>query len=138
MARPRLNIDPLEVRKHAKAGANNCEIADFLFCDEGTIRKRFARELRSGRAERKMILRQAQNKLAADGNATMLIWLGKNELGQVDAPVKLEHSGPDGGTIKTETTFSHESHASLYRQFAGRPIDAIGGDGRGVDSTNRN
>jgi hypothetical protein len=105
--RPKLKIDPAEVRKHAKGGSSNVEISHFLGCDEAVIRRRFAKELKQGRAERKMIIRQAQNKLAMEGNATMLIWLGKNELDQRDAPLKLEHTGADGGAIKTETEHRH-------------------------------
>ena len=48
--------------------------------------------------EGKASLRRAQWKAATeDHNPTMLIWLGKQVLGQRD---KTEHSGPDGGPIQ--------------------------------------
>ena len=40
-----------------------------------------------GRAETKQALRKAQIKSAIGGNTTMLIWLGKNILGQNDNPI---------------------------------------------------
>lgn len=45
-------------------------------------------------------LRRKQWKMA-DKSAAMLIFLGKNILGQVD---KIEHSGPNGGPIETKGT----------------------------------
>jgi hypothetical protein len=49
--------------------------------------------------EGKASLRRAQWKAAQDGNPTMLVWLGKQMLGQKD---KQELSGPDGGAIPIE------------------------------------
>lgn len=46
--------------------------------------------------EGKASLRRSQWKAAQDGNPTMLVWLGKQVLGQKD---KQELSGPDGGAI---------------------------------------
>lgn len=46
--------------------------------------------------EGKASLRRSQWKAAQDGNPTMLVWLGKQVLGQKD---KQEFSGPDGGAI---------------------------------------
>lgn len=85
MGRPKLDIDEEEVRKLAKLGATNVDIAGFYGCDEGTIRKRFSEMLTKGRAERRNTLREFQWKAAEDGNVTMLIWLGKQELGQRDS-----------------------------------------------------
>ena len=87
------NIDPEQVQKLAKFGANNVAIADFFGCDEGTIRKGYSESLTKGRAERKITLHQRQYEAAEAGNIAMLIWLGKQDLGQAD---KTEH--------KTEVT----------------------------------
>jgi hypothetical protein len=83
--KPQLDIDPVEVEKLAKIGATNCEIADFFGCSEATIRGRFCENLTKGRAAKKLRLRQLQWKAAEQGNTSMLIWLGKNELGQSDS-----------------------------------------------------
>lgn len=82
MARPKLNIDPKVVESLAKLGAHNTEIADHFGCDEGTIRNRFSDVLSKARANRKIKLRELQWRLAEKGNLGMLIWLGKQELGQ--------------------------------------------------------
>ncbi len=101
MARPKLEIDPKTVEGFAKLGATNCEIADHFGCDEGTIRKRFSEILYKGRADRKIRLRQLQWNLAEKGNLGMLVWLGKQELGQSE---KLEQKlDADHGVIFLES-----------------------------------
>ena len=88
MARPKkYDIDTEEVQKLAKYGMTNVEIADFFGCDESLIRKSYSEYLTKGRAEMKLRLRQLQWKSAEKGNAVMLIWLGKQMLGQSDIPV---------------------------------------------------
>ena len=88
MARPKkYDIDTEEVQKLAKYGMTNVEIADFFGCDESLIRKSYSEYLTKGRAEMKLRLRQLQWKSAEKGNAVMLIWLGKQMLGQSDIPI---------------------------------------------------
>lgn len=82
MARPKLDIDERVVESLARVGATNCEIAAHFMCDEGTIRKRFSELLEKSRADRRIKLREMQWRLAEKGNLGMLIWLGKQELGQ--------------------------------------------------------
>ena len=53
--------------------------------------------------EGKTSLRRMQWKAAEAGNPTMLVWLGKNMLGQTDKIVT-EHTGKDGGPIETKAT----------------------------------
>jgi len=88
MARPtKYNIKGEEVQKLSKFGMTNVEIADFFGCDESLIRKSYSEYLTKGRAEMKLRLRQLQWKSAEKGNAVMLIWLGKQMLGQSDIPI---------------------------------------------------
>jgi hypothetical protein len=94
MGRPKLDIDGVEVGKLARMGASNVDIADFFGCDEGTIRRRFSEILTKGRAERKIALRVWQWKAAEAGNVAMLIWLGKQELGQADRVEAKHEVGP--------------------------------------------
>lgn len=47
----------------------------------------------------KMSLRRMQYKQAMNGNVTMLIWLGKQYLGQAD---KQELTGSDGGALRID------------------------------------
>ena len=85
MARPKkYDIDTNEVEKLAGYGCTNIEIADFFGCSSDLIEKSYSEFLRKGRANLKKRLRKAQLDTALSGNSTMLIWLGKQMLGQVD------------------------------------------------------
>ena len=87
MARPRLNIDVDEVRKLASLGCALQDIADWFGCHKNTISaKRFCDALKLGRAQMHVSLRRAQFKAAMDGSPALLIWLGKQYLGQRDLP----------------------------------------------------
>jgi len=84
MARPKKDINGKSVQRLASYGLNNSEIAEYFEVDESTIRKGFPEFLTKGRLALKTKLRKAQIRVALKGNATMLIWLGKNMLGQSD------------------------------------------------------
>lgn len=84
MARPQLEIDGNLVYKFASLGCKTTEIADYFSCSVDTIDRRFAEELKKGRANLKMSLRQWQLDAARNGNASLLIWLGKQMLEQRD------------------------------------------------------
>ena len=86
MPRPQIDVPEEQVVNFARLGCPNGEIAAIVGCSEGTLRKRFAKALAKGRAERKAQLRKLQWDGAKKLNPALLIWLGKNELGQVDAP----------------------------------------------------
>ena len=79
-------VNPDDVFKLAAIGSSDREIARWFDIDEATLRYNFNESLIKGREEVKMSIRQAQLKLALGGNAVMLIWLGKNLLGQSDTP----------------------------------------------------
>lgn len=84
MGRPPADIDPLQVIQMARKGAKVTEIAEFFGVDGDTIHRRFAAELVKGKQELRHSLRMAQIEVAEEGNPTMLIWLGKQYLGQSD------------------------------------------------------
>lgn len=84
MARPKLDIDSKEVEKLAAIGCTNDEIAAFFDCSKDTIEGRFSANLRKGRENGKTRLRRLQLQAAEKGNVAMLIWLGKQMLGQKD------------------------------------------------------
>lgn len=84
MARPKADIDAKEVYKLAQIGCKNEEIADWFGVSSDTISRRFAAELSKGRSDVRMSLRRWQLQAAENGNATMLVWLGKQMLGQRD------------------------------------------------------
>lgn len=79
-------IDPVEVEKLAKLWCSWEEMSDFFGVPTQTLKYNFSAIVAKGRSETKQALRRAQIKLALGGNATMLIWLGKNILDQSDSP----------------------------------------------------
>lgn len=87
-------IPPAEVYKLAQIGCKDREIADWFDIDDNTLRYHFQRELTKGREALKHSLRRAQVSLALGGNAVMLIWLGKNILGQSDNPMDSDNNQP--------------------------------------------
>lgn len=81
-------VPPDEVEKLAKLWCSNREIADWFGIEESTLKYNFSDIIAKGRSETKQALRRAQLKAALEGNTSMMIWLGKNILGQSDQPVQ--------------------------------------------------
>jgi len=79
-------VPPDEVYKLAEMGCTDREIAEWFMIKEDTLRYNFAEYLTKGRAGMKRRLRAVQLTTALAGNATLLIWLGKQYLGQTDSP----------------------------------------------------
>lgn len=84
MARPRLEIDTDQVTKLAALDCTNAEIAAVVGISIGTLERRCRQEIADGREQGKASLRRKQWEIAMKGNPTMLIWLGKQRLGQTD------------------------------------------------------
>lgn len=83
-----------QVTDLARIGHTNQEIADFIRISPGMLEKRYAEELTLGRTQMKSVLRKTQLENAIkEKNTSMLIWLGKQYLGQKDSKHQLEHSG---------------------------------------------
>ena len=87
-------VPPNEVYKLAQIGCKDIEIANWFGIDENSLRYNFSVELLKGRENLKQSLRRAQLSLALSGNAVMLIFLGKNYLGQSDNPINTEALAP--------------------------------------------
>ena len=84
-------VDPETVYKLALMGATNVEIAEWYGVTEQSIRYRFNEYLSKARSSLKIKLRRAQLKVAIENeNPTMLIWLGKQMLGQSENVVGAE------------------------------------------------
>ena len=96
--RPRIEIDFDEFNKLCRLQCTLSEIASWFDCSEDTIERRvkeeygitFAEHFALKRGKGKIALRRKQFQTAESGNVTMLIWLGKQYLGQSD---KQEVSG---------------------------------------------
>ena len=95
-----INWDMVDKALHIQCTGE--EIADMLFIDYDTLVNACKRDKNSNfsdyskkkRAGGKASLRRMQWKRAEAGSDTMLIWLGKNTLGQVDKPVMEEDDKP--------------------------------------------
>lgn len=77
-------VPPEEIEHFASLGCTDREISTYFGISESTLRYNFSDYLTKGRHQLKVTLRQAQLRTALEGNATLLIWLGKNILQQTD------------------------------------------------------
>ena len=84
MGRPRKKIDVEKLMIWAQTGATNAEIAAKLEISEDTLTRRFADLLKRARLQGNLSLRSKQFQMAMNGNVTMLVWLGKQQLNQKD------------------------------------------------------
>lgn len=117
MARPRKEFSWEDVDKLCALQCTEEEIAQFLEISSDTLLRRcqeehgvsFAEYFRQKRGLGKISLRRAQWTLAQKGNATLLIWLGKQYLDQKD---KAET------TTKNEHTFPNVSDSDLDAKIA--------------------
>ena len=101
MGRPKkYNIDTDQVEKLAGLGCTNIEIASFFGCTESFIRKSYSENVLKGKENGKIRLRQWQMKSAQKGNVAMLIWLGKQMLGQSDKQEITTTELPEGFSVE--------------------------------------
>ena len=83
-----------EVEKLAALHCTYKEMADFFDVNVETLKYNFRDIIVKAQATTKQQLRKAQLKVAMEGNVTMLIWLGKQMLGQQETPYNSEDSQP--------------------------------------------
>jgi hypothetical protein len=85
VGRNKVVVPPEEVLHLASLGCTDREIAQYFEVSESTLRYQLSSYLAKGRHQLRTTLRQAQLRVALEGNPTLLIWLGKNILSQNDA-----------------------------------------------------
>ena len=97
VGRPPIDIDYDKCKKLAQILCTQSEIASVLGVSLSTLEHdpEFLRIHKQGLEIGKASLRRMQYKGAEGGNATMLIWLGKQYLGQKDKQ-ETELTGPEG------------------------------------------
>lgn len=78
-------VDPEVVWKLAALGCTDAEICDWFGISSSTLRFNFSSYMVKARSQLKLRLRQAQMNAALGGSIPMMIWLGKNILGQSDS-----------------------------------------------------
>jgi hypothetical protein len=84
VGRNKVVVPPEEIEHLASLGCTDREIAKFFEVSESTLRYQLSSYLTKGRHKLRTTLRQAQLRVALEGNPTLLIWLGKNILQQND------------------------------------------------------
>lgn len=101
MARPHKEIDREQFEKLCKIQCTQKEICNVLNVSDKTLnawckrtyhKKSFSEVFSEKRLEGKASLRRMQFKVAEEGNVTMLVWLGKQWLGQSEKPAKSDES----------------------------------------------
>lgn len=118
VGRDKTPVPPDEVEHMASLGCPDREIATYFGVKEDTLRRHFAAFLTKGRQQLKTSLRQAQIRLALEGNAVMLIWLGKNLLQQNDAGTTSEEARPLPWTDEIDDVVSSEDDLELENEDA--------------------
>jgi hypothetical protein len=105
--RPPVPVDVDTVKRAASIGCTNAEIAALTGVSERTYNNRFEKDeafqeaVEIARGVGRATLRRYQWHAASNGNPAILIWLGKQMLGQVD---RRELAGPDGGALELIVT----------------------------------
>jgi hypothetical protein len=99
--RPKIEINLKQLERLAELFCTDEELAYGLGISVDTLARRkaesqFAEAMEKGKAKGKTSLRRKQYQVALDGNVTMLIWLGKQHLGQVD---RQEVTGTNPGSF---------------------------------------
>ena len=84
MPRARKEVDLDMLVKLAAIGHTQKECATLLDCSPDTLERNYKETMAWGRSHRDASLRRKQFEIALAGNPTMLIWLGKQYLGQSD------------------------------------------------------
>jgi hypothetical protein len=88
LGRPKLDIDPEQVKRLARLHCTTQEMAYFFDCHVDTLRDNFSNFIDKGKAEGNISLRRKQWQMAVErGNVVMLIWLGKQMLGQTNESI---------------------------------------------------
>ena len=113
--RPRKSIDWDLVEKLSTIQCTTAEIARIIGVSESTLdhNKKFVQIHKKGLDEGRMSLRRLQWKKANEGNVVMLIWLGKQYLGQKD---RQEISG-ENGPIVTNISVVSENAKKLTQEI---------------------
>ena len=101
VGRPRkYNLDTKQVEQLAGYGCTDTEIASFFDISRTTLERNYEQYITKGRESGKIRLRQMQWASAKKGNVAMLIWLGKQILGQSDKQEITTTELPEGFNVE--------------------------------------
>ena len=96
VGRPPIAVDVKLLDAMAERALTQADCAAVMGISVDTIQRRYLEAYERGVQKACASLRKKQFELAIAGNVTMLIWLGKNLLGQKD---KTELTGKDGAPL---------------------------------------
>lgn len=108
----KLDIDEDVVRELASIACTMIEIAAVVNCSVDTLERRFADVIKRGRETAKTSLRRFQWKAAEGGSVPMMIWLGKQLLGQRDI-VYNESENYNVNVVRTDDQLKEIAKAAL-------------------------
>ena len=116
--RKKIPVDYEKAEKLASILCTQSEIAAVLGVSLGVLEHdpEFQRIHKKGLEHGRASLRRMQYAAAQGGNATMMIWLGKQYLHQRDKQ-DTEITGKDGGAIKTETKLNVSEEVKKYARL---------------------
>lgn len=100
--RPRLQLDEALMERLAMIHCNNTEIAAAVGCSTDTLDRNYAELIAKGREKGRTTLRRMQFEAAQKGNVVMLIWLGKQILGQKEPQLVVGEGAANGFRIVVE------------------------------------
>jgi len=112
--RPRKEISAAEVEKLASIGCTQEEIGRVKGVSVATLHRNYADAYQKGFATMQMSLRRKQVSAARGGSVAMMIWLGKQYLGQSDKH-EVDWRGKTSGTGLTPEELVQEA-ARIVRE----------------------
>ena len=117
LGRPPKPLDLEDLKRIARTGATHGEMAARLRMSEDTLQRRLQDQevcalVDEAQAEVKISLRAKQVQLALAGDRTMLVWLGKQWLGQKD---RLDHAVEVSGGL-TLAEIARQRLAKLHAE----------------------
>lgn len=114
--RPKKEINEKLIRDLASIQCTMNEIASITGVSVDTLERRFADIIKEAKDTGKASLRRQQWALAQKGNATMLVWMGKQILGQRDRHP--DEVAPNI-TIQTDEKLSSQELIDLIKKARG-------------------
>ncbi len=100
--RPKIEVDEVLLEQLCEYGHTTPELAALLNCSEDTLERNYGHVMAEGKSRCKAKLRKKQVDMALAGNVTMLIWLGKNMMGQTDKTETFERDTPFDHNVDRE------------------------------------
>ena len=123
--RPKVEVDAAKVERLIGHGATVEMVADALSCSVDTLERNCAEAIEKGRNARNGKLQCVQYGKAMEGNVTMLIWLGKQWLGQRDKTEQdvTTHRGEPGDDFRIAGKSRAEILQDLIERLKGETAE---------------